>query len=97
MENGIKPTSTQLTPSSHSQRAANTGTTNMSPEDLTERILLLEKAANQLESDNRDLATKLREALNQNELLQSGHKHDQQRLKSMYCLYFTVQNFYFTL
>lgn len=52
-----------------------------SREELTERLQLLERAANQLESDNRDLAARLREALNQNELLQSAHKHDVQRLK----------------
>lgn len=50
--------------------------------ELTERIILLEKAANELEGDNRELALRLREALSQCESIESNYKHEVQRLKS---------------
>ena len=49
--------------------------------ELTDRILLLEKAANQLESDNRELAVKLRDALSTNDFADTNHRHEMQRLK----------------
>lgn len=49
--------------------------------ELTDRIILLEKAANQLEADNKDLALKLKDALNQNDSLESNYRHEVQRLK----------------
>lgn len=50
--------------------------------ELTERIILLEKAASELEGDNHDLAVKLREALAKSESIESDCKHEIQRLKS---------------
>ena len=50
--------------------------------ELTERIILLEKAASELEGDNHDLALRLREALTQSESTESNYKHEIQRLKS---------------
>lgn len=49
--------------------------------DLTERIILLEKAANQLEEDNKHLAGKLRESLSLCESNDAENKHEIQRLK----------------
>lgn len=49
--------------------------------DLTERVILLEKAANQLEGDNRDLARKLQETLTLQEASENNHSHEVQRLR----------------
>lgn len=51
--------------------------------ELTERIMLLEKAANQLETDNRDLATQLREALRDSDGQQTSSIHEKAQLRGM--------------
>jgi len=49
--------------------------------ELTERIILLEKATNQLEGDNRELALKLKDALSQSEGTEFNSKHERAQLK----------------
>ena len=55
--------------------------------DLTERIILLEKAANQLEGDNRELAGKLQESLSLCQNNETTYKHETQHLKGKLVFY----------